>query len=81
MDFSNYMASHLRNEELLLKISTSLKLLREKKELTQEDVYNDTGIHISRIESSKANITLSTLGALCKYYQISLFDFFKEINL
>jgi transcriptional regulator with XRE-family HTH domain len=75
------MGSHLRNEELLFKISTNLKLLREKNELTQEDVYNDTGIHISRIESSKSNITLSTLGALCKYYKISFIDFFKEIDL
>ena len=73
------MGSHLRNEKLLQTISTQLKLLREKKGLTQEDVYNDTGIHISRIETSKVNISVSTLSALCDYFEINLSDFFKKI--
>jgi hypothetical protein len=40
----------LKNEELLHKIVVQIKLLREERSLTQEDVYNDTGIHIARIE-------------------------------
>jgi len=70
------MGGHFRNDKLLQQISTQLKLLREKKGLTQEDVYNDTGVHISRIETSKVNITVSTLDALCKYFDISLSSFF-----
>ncbi|WP_299896727.1 helix-turn-helix transcriptional regulator [uncultured Aquimarina sp.] len=53
--------------------------MRHEKGLTQEDVYNDTGIHISRIERSKVNITVSTLSALCDYFGITLSDFFNEI--
>lgn len=44
------------------------------------DVYNDTNIHIARIETAKGNITVSTLAALCKYYKVSLVDFFKQVD-
>ncbi|WP_367275112.1 helix-turn-helix domain-containing protein [uncultured Maribacter sp.] len=72
------MGGRLRNEELLQKISTQLKHLRDIKGLSQEDVYNDTGIHISRIETSKVNITVSTLESLCSYFGISIYTFFKD---
>ena len=74
------MGGHFRNDKLLQQISTQLKLLREKKSLTQEDVYNDTGIHISRIETSKVNITVSTLDVLCKYFEISMSSFFMKCD-
>ncbi|TVZ09954.1 helix-turn-helix protein [Cellulophaga sp. RHA_52] len=80
-DFSNFMGSHFRNDILIQKICTQLKQMRERKALTQEDVYNDTGIHISRIETARVNITVSTLSSLCDYYQMKLSDFFKEVNL
>ncbi len=72
------MGGHFRNDKLLQQISTQLKLLREKKGLTQEDVYNDTGVHISRIETSKVNITVSTLDVLCTYFGISISSFFSN---
>jgi transcriptional regulator with XRE-family HTH domain len=72
------MGGHFRNDKLLQQISTQLKLLREKKGLTQEDVYNDTGVHISRIETSKVNITVSTLDVLCTYFDISISSFFSN---
>jgi transcriptional regulator with XRE-family HTH domain len=74
------MGGHLKNDKLLQQISTQLKLLRENKGLTQEDVYNDTGVHISRIETSKINITVSTLDVLCQYFEISLSDFFMKCH-
>ncbi|GGW96368.1 helix-turn-helix domain-containing protein [Salegentibacter mishustinae] len=73
------MGSRLKNEKLLQKISIQLKRHREKKELTQEDVYNDTGIHISRIETGKVNITVSTLAALCDYFDLNLSEFFDKL--
>ncbi|WP_298539978.1 helix-turn-helix transcriptional regulator [uncultured Aquimarina sp.] len=73
------MGSHLKNTELLQQITSKLKYLRQEKGLTQEDVYNDTGIHISRIERSKVNITVSTLSALCDYFDIKISDFFKGL--
>ncbi len=73
------MGSRLKNEKLLQQISIQLKRYREKKELTQEDVYNDTGIHISRIETGKVNITVSTLAALCDYFNLNLSEFFEQL--
>lgn len=70
----------IKNEILLEKISQKIKALREKNDLTQEDFYNDTSIHIARIETGKGNISISTLDAICKYFKISIAEFFDGIN-
>ena len=71
----------LKNQELINQIVMLIKQLREERGLTQEDVYNDTGIHIARIETTKVNISISTLHALTLYFEISLESFFSRINL
>lgn len=58
-----------------------IKALRQQKGITLEEIYNDTDIHVGRIESAKANITLSTLSKLCDYFEISLTEFFKKIDI
>jgi transcriptional regulator with XRE-family HTH domain len=70
---------HIRNQRLLEKIGKRLKTLREKADLTQEEVFNDTRIHIGRIETATSNVTVSTLDAICKYYNIELDQFFKNL--
>lgn len=60
-------------------VSLRLKQLREAKGISQETLYIDTDIHIARIEAGKSNITISTLSALCTYFDISLADFFEGI--
>jgi len=69
----------IRNQILLEKIGNRLKALREKANLTQEEVFNDTGIHIGRIETATSNLTVSTLDAICKYYKIELDQFFRNL--
>lgn len=69
----------IRDDILLRKIALRLKSLREAKGMTLEGVYNDTDIHIARIETAKVNISVSTLSKLCDYFEISLADFFKKI--
>jgi hypothetical protein len=54
--------------------------LRELNNLTQGDVYYDTGIHIGRIEAYRVNLTISTLNELCIYFEISLADFFERLE-
>ena len=44
----------------------------------QEEFYNDTGIHLARIESGKANVSISTLSSICKYFNIALDDFLRN---
>lgn len=70
------MGKQNRDQVLLNNIAQTLKVLRAKKCLSQEDVYNDTGIHISRIETGETNITMSTMSSLTIYFEISFIDFF-----
>ncbi len=70
----------LRNIKLLKNIAVVLKQLRDDTGLTQDEVYDDTKIHVGRIETAKANLTVSTLAALCKYYKISLYEFYKKVE-
>ncbi len=72
------MGQQIKDIELLKKIAKRLKNLRVEKNLTQEMVYNDTEIHIARIESGQQNVSVSTLYALCKYYSVTLREFFIE---
>lgn len=68
------------NTELLTKIAQRIKQLRMDKGISQETFYIDTDIHIARIETGKANITVSTLNDICIYFGISLTDFFATIE-
>jgi len=72
--------AYLKDKKLLKNTAYLLKQLREEKELTQADVFNDIKIHIGRIETAKSDIQLSTLSVLCKYYDISLSDFFVKVE-
>jgi transcriptional regulator with XRE-family HTH domain len=63
------------NNELLLTLAKRLKELRKHKGVTQEDVYNDTGIHVARIEQGKRDISYTTLCRLADYFGVELNDF------
>jgi len=71
--------AQVRNKKLLTNISSRIKELRNKKGITQEDFYNDTGINIGRIERAVNDLSVSTLERICVYFDISLKDFFKGI--
>ncbi len=70
----------LKDIELLHKTVHGLKTLRTERKVTQEDFYNDTGIHIARIETGKVNLSLSTLNAVLRYYEVPLSVFFASIE-
>lgn len=72
--------AEIRNQELLLKIGATVKDIRKKKGLLQTDVFNETGIHIARIESAGRNLTISSLEALTSFLDIKLSDFFKLVE-
>lgn len=73
------MADPVKNQQLLNTMAKRIKALREASNLTQEEFYNDTGIHISRIETARRNMSVSTLDAICKYFKISLKEFFEDM--
>jgi transcriptional regulator with XRE-family HTH domain len=66
-----------QDEILLRKIVDRIKKLREQKGVTLEKFYNDTNINLARIESRKANISLSTLQAICKYFGVTISELMK----
>jgi transcriptional regulator with XRE-family HTH domain len=72
------MSQQRKNIDLLEAIAARLKALRAERGLSQETVFYDTEIHIARIETAKANISVSTLHDLCCYYQITLQEFFAQ---
>lgn len=74
------MKKQWRNDPLIHVIAVRLKELRVEKELSQEVVYFNTGIHIGKIETEKYNITVSTLSKLCDYYGVTLEEFFRGIE-
>jgi len=73
------MKEQAKDELLLKKISLRIKELREQKGITQENFFNNTGIHIARIELAKLNISVTTLARICDHLDITISDFFKGI--
>lgn len=71
--------SQVKNQALLKRIANRIKSIREKQGITQEQFYIDTGIHLGRIETGNNNLSISTLDVICKYFGISLEDFFKGL--
>ena len=71
--------SQLQDKVLIRKISLKIKEIRTLKGITQEQFYYDTGIHLARIESGKANVSVSTMSFICKYFNTTLEDFFKNL--
>lgn len=74
------MSKSRRDEILLNQVTNKLKELRKEKGVSQLRVLIDTEIHVSRIENKNYNLTLSTLSLLCKYYGVSLTEFFDSIE-
>lgn len=71
------MQKQYQDKELLAKVIATIKAVRKSKNITLEIFYFDTGIHLARIEQGKVNITISTLSKICRYFDMSLLDFFK----
>jgi transcriptional regulator with XRE-family HTH domain len=68
-----------RNARLTEKIVLKIKKLREQKGVTLQEFYNDTGIHLARIESEKRDLPISALHRICEYFGLTLQEFFKGI--
>lgn len=70
----------VKNVELIEQIARKVKKMRENAGVSQEIFYHDTGIHIGRIETAKGNITVSTLEAICAYFNTDIVTFFTTLN-
>lgn len=74
------MGKHYRNERLIKTVGTRLRLLREERKLSQEQVVFQKNIYLTDIENGYSNISIGTLIELCDLYKISLKDFIKGLN-
>ena len=70
----------IKNKEVLRKIALRVKHIRSSQNVTLEQFYFDTGIHLARIESGRSNISVSTLYEICKYFNLTLAEFFKDLT-
>lgn len=71
------MAERRINKKLIRFVVARLKQLRADNDLTQETLGNDTGINIGRIERGVREPSLTTISELCKYFKISVSEFFE----
>ncbi len=65
---------------LLQKIALTIKKLREEKGKSQLAGHDDTGMHIGRLENTKNNLTAITISKVCKYFGITMSEFFKKVE-
>jgi len=65
---------------LVDKVVAKVRALREAKGTTLQEFYDDTGIHLARIEADRRDITLSTLKRICQYFGIPMSDFLKGMD-
>ena len=62
----------MNQKEQLLNLAKKVKGLRKIKNVTQEQVLNDTGVHIARIEQGKRDVSYTTLCKLADYFGVGL---------
>ncbi|MCK5168795.1 MAG: helix-turn-helix transcriptional regulator [Bacteroidales bacterium] len=72
--------SQKKNIEILQKIAQRLKDIRNQNGVSLQEVCDETGINIARIEALNLNITIDTLSKLCDYYGINFAEFFKDFH-
>ena len=78
--FCSYGQSSNQGRRIISRYCNGIKSLAPEKSITQEDFFNDTGIHISIIETGKVNVSISTLKSIVGYFDISLALFFQAIE-
>lgn len=78
-----------RNSDLLTGIAVVAKQLRDARDpspsqeevMTEIKIKTNISIHIGRIETAVTNISISSLSLLCDYYNISLSEFMKKVEI
>jgi DNA-binding Xre family transcriptional regulator len=65
----------------LVTLATRLKAARERKQLTLQEAYDLTGIHVGRLEANRANMTVLTLLTLCRFYEVQPADIIRDLEV
>lgn len=75
------MNRQIRNDAALRKIAERLKQLRAATGKYQKDVERETGVNIGSVEAAQYNLSVKTLERLCRYYGITLAEFFEGLEI
>jgi transcriptional regulator with XRE-family HTH domain len=62
----------LQSSSFLQELARRLKAVREERSQTLQEVYDDTGIHVARLETGRRSVALLTVAMLCRYYKVEL---------
>ena len=65
---------------IIARIVQRIKKLRDENNKSQREVYYNTNVSIGRIEQGNENIKITTLLTICKYFNVSLSEFLKDID-
>ncbi len=69
-----------RDDNAVQQVADRIRQLRKVRGLTQDAVYEDTGVHIKHIESKGLNLTITSIAILCRYFEITLEEFFRGME-
>jgi transcriptional regulator with XRE-family HTH domain len=69
-----------KDKELIKALAVVLKEMRKTRSISQQLVYEETGIHVGRIELGNLNVSVTTLSRLCKFYHVNLIDLFARLQ-
>ena len=70
-----------QGDNLLLRLGRQLQAVRKERNLTQRDVYQQTGIHAARIERGKVNLSFATLLTLCQTLGVKMWEVLKALDV
>ena len=68
------------NDTLLRSVASRLKQIRIERGLTQEVVTDRTKVNVGLYEVGTTNITIVLLTVLCNFHNVTLEEFFKDIE-
>lgn len=69
-------------EKILIRcITQRIKELRKRSGMSQRLMYYDTEINMGRLETGQENIKITTIAKLCAYFDITLEEFFRDIQI
>lgn len=74
------MMKQERNPAFLQAVGRRLRQLREQHGLSQEKVQFKTGIYLAYVENGLRNPTITTLIDICRYYGVTLEEFFAGLE-
>lgn len=75
------MPQQMRNDEALRMIAEKFKELRRQTGKLQKEVERDTGVNVGYVEAAQYNLSIKTLERLCRYYGVTLAEFFEGLDI